>query len=135
MLIGDSTLDVRQRYAKEGLSINLKEAPDHIAIELEFMYFLIHKEVEAALVGDSDQAVDYISKQRDFLEVHLARWACDLTVLMAAKAETAFYRKLANVTRTFIEADVKNLSDIAPYALPAQRAGGKTVELPVRKER
>jgi len=134
MLIGDSTLDVRRRYAKEGLRINFKEAPNHIAIELEFMYFLIHKEVEAALVGDSAQAVDYIRKQRDFLEVHLVRWVCDLTALMAAKAETAFYRELANVTKTFIEADVQNLSDITPYDLPAQRANGKTEELLVRKE-
>ncbi|OGO23008.1 MAG: hypothetical protein A2144_12495 [Chloroflexi bacterium RBG_16_50_9] len=112
MLIGDSTLDVRQKYADEGLSINLKEAPDHIAIELEFMYFLIHKEVEAALMGNAAQAVDYIRKQRGFLEVHLARWVCDLTNRMAAKAETAFYRKLANLTKTFIEADTKNLSEM-----------------------
>ncbi|MFC1866443.1 molecular chaperone, partial [Chloroflexota bacterium] len=46
-IMGDSTMDVRNRYAEEGLDICLKEAPDHIAIEMEFMYFLIFKEIEA----------------------------------------------------------------------------------------
>ncbi|MEK7353835.1 MAG: molecular chaperone TorD family protein [Chloroflexota bacterium] len=118
-LFGDSTVDVSRRYAKEGLSINIKEVPDHIAVELEFMYFLIHKEVEAALKGNSSQAVDYIRKQRDFLEVHLSRWVDDFTARIASNAETVFYKKLAILTKTFVEGDVKKLAELIPCALSA----------------
>ena len=37
-LMGASTMEVRQLYRNEGLNPVIKEAPDHIAIELEFMY-------------------------------------------------------------------------------------------------
>lgn len=116
-MIGDSTIDVSRRYAKEGLSINIKEVPDHIAVELEFMYCLIHKEVEVASTGDSTQAVDYIRRQREFLEVHLARWVGDFTNMIVVNAEATFYKKLANLTKTFIEDDVKKLADIVPCVL------------------
>jgi len=115
-LVGDSTIDVSRRYAKEGLSVNIKEVPDHVAVELEFMYFLIHKEIEAALQGNSTQAVDYVRKQRDFLEVHLARWVYDFTDRIASNAQTAFYKKLAHLTKTFIEEDVRKLADLIPCA-------------------
>lgn len=118
-LLGDSTIDVSRRYAKEGLSVNIKEVPDHVAVELEFMYFLIHKEIEAALSGDSTQAVDYIRKQREFLEVHLSRWIYDFTGKIVSNAETPFYRKLANLTKAFIEDDVKKLVVLVPCALSA----------------
>lgn len=118
-LVGDSTVDVSRRYAKEGLNVSIREVPDHVAVELEFMYFLIHKEVEAALLGDSARAMDYVRKQRDFLEVHLARWVYDFADRMASNAETSFYKKLAGLTKKFISGDVKKLADLLPGVLSA----------------
>ncbi|MBW1770891.1 MAG: molecular chaperone TorD family protein [Deltaproteobacteria bacterium] len=48
-VMGDSTMDVCMRYAEVGLQLadHFKEVPDHIAAELEFIYFLILKEAEA----------------------------------------------------------------------------------------
>lgn len=109
MLIGDSTLDVRQRYAKEGLCVNLKEAPDHIAIELEFMYFLIHKEIEAIENTDFISATDYARKQEDFLETHLSKWITGFSRNVKTNAQTQFYNKLADLTETFIIADLNSL--------------------------
>ena len=45
-MMGDSTLDVKNRYREAGLDTakTFKDAPDHIAAELEFMYYLIYKE-------------------------------------------------------------------------------------------
>ena len=45
----NSTVDVRERYRQAGLDISakFKDAPDHVAAELEFMYFLIFKEIKA----------------------------------------------------------------------------------------
>ena len=105
-VMGNSTIDAKHRYAQEGLSINLKEAPDHIAIELEYMYFLVFKEIEAAKNQDPGAATCYQQKQRDFLEAHLGGWVSDFTSKIEAKAQTDFYKNLARITRSFINDDV-----------------------------
>ena len=109
-VMGDSTLDIKNRYSEEGLQVHLKEAPDHIAIELEFMYFLISKEVEAALNYDTVNTAAYLEKQEDFLETHLGIWVSDLASNIAANAETIFYRNLARLTDSFVKEDIKVLS-------------------------
>ena len=58
--MGDSTMDVRMRYgdARLELAADFKEAPDHIAAELEFMHFLIFKEIAVTLRYDMDRAIE-----------------------------------------------------------------------------
>ena len=46
-VMGDSTIGVLRSYQDAGVSVEAKEPPDHIAIELEFMYYLCTKEAEA----------------------------------------------------------------------------------------
>ncbi|UCE19328.1 MAG: molecular chaperone TorD family protein [Gemmatimonadota bacterium] len=110
-VMGDSTMDIWYTYAEEGLRVDLKEAPDHIAIELEFMCFLISKEIEAALNSDSINTTRYLRKQKDFLENHLAIWVLEFTDTVEANAETEFYKHLARLTRSFIKKDLKRLSE------------------------
>jgi TorA maturation chaperone TorD len=110
MVMGNSTLNVRNKYADEGLSVDIKEAPDHMAIELEFMYYLISKEVQAALSSDFVDAACYLEKQRGFLETHLGMWISDFSNNIATNAETTFYRNLACQTKSFLKADLKSLS-------------------------
>ncbi len=110
-VMGNSTVDVKKRYTEEGLDIGLKEAPDHVAIELEFMYFLIHKEIEAFNNNDFDGIVRYQGKQRAFLETHLGEWISDFADKAEANAQAEFYRILAQVTRAFVKKDLKSLSD------------------------
>jgi TorA maturation chaperone TorD len=109
-VMGDSTLDVKNKYAEEGLQVHLKEAPDHIAIELEFMYFLISKEVEVTLNSDAESTAAYLDKQKDFLGTHLSVWVSDLASNITANAETVFYRNLARLTDSFVKEDLKVLS-------------------------
>ncbi len=65
-IMGNSTLDAHDRYREVGLDISgdLKEVPDHIAIELEFMYYLVLKEIEAIGNSDFESALDYLNKQK-----------------------------------------------------------------------
>ncbi len=109
-VMGNSTLDVRSKYADEGLRIDIKEAPDHISIELEFMHYLISREIEAALDSDSIDAARYLRKQKDFLEAHLGIWVSEFSNSVASNAETAFYRYLAGQTKAFVEEDLRSLS-------------------------
>ena len=111
VLMGDSTMDVKNRYENEGLFMDIKEAPDHIAIELEFMYFLILKEIEAKKTPDQEKADYYLEKQLSFLETHIARWIPEFSGNVIANAQTEFYKNLAHTTKAFIEEDMKSLVD------------------------
>jgi len=108
-VMGNSTIDVKKRYAEEGLDIGLKEAPDHIAIELEFMYFLIFQEITAFNNQDYNEVNRYQGKQKAFLETHLGVWVSDFTDKVAENAETVFYKNLARLTKSFVTEDLKYL--------------------------
>lgn len=103
-VMGESTIDVFQRYREAGLEIteDFKEPPDHMAVELEFMYYLIFKHLET---GDED----YFKRQQAFLSSHLGKWADSFTGLVRQHAQTDFYRYLASLTQKFVRSDLERL--------------------------
>ena len=105
-VMGESTVDALYQYKREGIEVRLKEAPDHIAIELEFMFFLISKELEAIRDSNLADADAYQKKQKAFLELHLGRWISRFAEKVEANAETEFYKNLANLTKSFVEEDL-----------------------------
>jgi TorA maturation chaperone TorD len=107
-VMGSSTLDAIRCYKEEGLDVCLKEAPDHIAIELEYMYFLIFKELEATKNNDFESVSQYQEKQRTFLNNHLGAWIPDFTDKIEANAQTEFYKIIARITKNLIEKDTNN---------------------------
>lgn len=75
--------DVAALYAGNGLEVDdlLHERPDHIAIELEFLYFLLRQGKPDAIVRE-----------------HLRRWVPPFARAVQAGAQTRFYRELAALT-------------------------------------
>jgi TorA maturation chaperone TorD len=102
-VMGNSTIDARKRYTAEGLDIDLKEMPDHIAIELEFMYYLVFKQIQADENSESGEADSYLAKQKSFLTMHLGAWVSEFTDRIEAQAKTGFYRDLGRITRRFMD--------------------------------
>ena len=104
-LIGDSTQDLRNRYREAGLDTakTFKDAPDHISVELEFMYYLIFKEIEAFADADIETAIGFIRRQKSFLKDHLMAWVPEFAKNIIEYAEYPFYPNLARATRTFLE--------------------------------
>ncbi len=105
-IMGGSTIDVRNWYEKEGLDIVIKDAPDHIAMELEFMYYLIAKQTQATNEGNLQDIQLYQQKQKSFLCSHLARWLPGFTENVQKNAQTEFYRELARLTEIFVQKDL-----------------------------
>ncbi len=108
-LMGDSTVQVKNLYAEEGLDFVLREAPDHVSVELEFMYFLITKTIEVVDQPDYDQKRCYQQKQRSFLAGHVGQWVPAFAAKVEDAAKTDFYKILGNVTRRFVEEDLTEL--------------------------
>jgi len=109
LVMGDSTLDAQKRYRNAGLDIakDFKEAPDHIAVELEFMHFLIFKEIEAATHSNIEAFANCLKKQQSFLEDHLGDWQSEFTDTVIANSDTEFYKALAKSTKIFIGQDLQ----------------------------
>ena len=116
-IMGDSTIDVRKRYLDSGLAIseNFKDAPDHIAAELEFMYFLVSNEINAISSEQLDEGSECLYRQKLFLTDHLGAWIGDFTRNTEVSTDCDFYRNLARATRAFIAEDLSYLSGLNVY--------------------
>jgi TorA maturation chaperone TorD len=108
-VMGESTVDARNWYENEGLNIVIKDAPDHIAMELEFMYYLIARQTQAAKEENHQDILLYQQKQKSFLSVHLAKWLPEFAENVQKNAQTEFYKKLAELTRIFVQKDFHTL--------------------------
>lgn len=104
-VMGDSTMEVIRTYQKHGLSIvdEFKELPDHMCAELEFMYYLIHKEVEALRNTDTKRALKWIEPQEAFFNTFLSPWVPAFCARIQEGTDNEFYRALAECVLTFVE--------------------------------
>lgn len=107
-LMGDSTAALLDLYREAEFEMDdeFKELPDHIAVELEFLYQLIFRENEARLSGDSARLAATLRVRQRFLTQHLGAWANQFTSAVRAGAQCGFYRTLAGLTADFIRREV-----------------------------
>ncbi len=94
-IMGDTTMGVLKSYQEAGLSVDEKEPPDHIAIELEFMSFLSTREAEARAQGDAGGAEKFFAKQKDFYHNYL-RWVPNFCEAIKKGTKSPFYQSLAD---------------------------------------
>ncbi len=131
--MGVSSLEAKELYRQEGLDIVLKEAPDHICVELEYMCLLALRETEAQDKSDLNLAASFRDKQAAFLHVHLGRWVGDFTDNIALHAQTDFYKTLGRATRDFVERDMARVPlDGGAYspASPLDDAASEKPDMP-----
>lgn len=101
VVMGDSTANAQAYYESADFEIaeDFREVPDHVAVELEFLYLLSFRQrhrSEGAIQANWD------ALEQQFLDEHLGRWIGPFTEKIAAHAETDFYRLLGELTQTFI---------------------------------
>lgn len=120
-IMGESSIDARNWYRDAGLqcSNDFKEAPDHIVTELEFMCYLIYKEIEALEKSNFKEALQHLSTQNAFLRDHLRAWISQFAKRVENNAQTGFYRNLSMITRYFVQSDYINISDASIATIEA----------------
>lgn len=103
-IMGESTMAVMKLYEEGGfdMSAAFREAPDHIAAELEFLYLLIYRENEAQCNGDPEALREKAALRQRFLDEHLGRWVGPFTEAVRAGAQSSYYRGLAGLTAGFV---------------------------------
>lgn len=95
---------VVELYREGGFDIDddFMELPDHVAVELEFLYLLTFNKNQAARNGEQDEAATIERLRQRLLSQHLGVWIAPFSAAVAANAQTAFYRELAAFTLRFI---------------------------------
>lgn len=113
-IMGDSTVDALEKYHAAGMvpSDDFKDTPDHISMELEFMYFLIYKETEGLVSETATVILEYLNKQKEFVDLHIGHWVEPFAQNIKNHAQTDFYKNLAAGVDIFIKEDVEYLNEI-----------------------
>lgn len=104
--------DLNGFYRAFGFSIGgpVRERPDHLAVELEFMYVLALKEAFAAEQAMMEQVEICRQAQRKFLQEHLSRWLDWFAQSLALNAGgEGVYPALARFAAAFVKADAARM--------------------------
>jgi len=106
-VMGDSTVEVIRSYEEAGLSRNndCTDLPDHVAVELEFMSYLLYREVEALEKSDFVTALEMVKKQERFLDKCLGRWIVAFCKKIKESTDNGFYSALADCASSFVGND------------------------------
>lgn len=107
----ESTVALEGLYSEAGFEIDeeLGELPDHVAVELEFLYLLTFKCNEARRSGEEVAIAGWDHLHDLFLRGRLGAWIAPFTQAVRAGAGTAFYRELADLTQRFVRIEVGRL--------------------------
>lgn len=110
-VMGESTGKVTAFYESCGLHLadDFHEMPDHIAVELEFLSFLAHKERESVAAGDRGEANRFAGFQRSFLGAFLSRWYGEFCDNIRKGTENRFYQALADCLEGVVRRDMEIL--------------------------
>lgn len=91
-------------FADGGFEVDpeFRDLPDHLAVELEFLYTLFFR-TAAAIRDDNQPAIQELGDLRQrLIDLHLGRWIADFYAAVNAGAQCRFYRELADLTAQFI---------------------------------
>lgn len=103
-LMQDSAMALLKLYEQGGFEIDpeFRELPDHVAVELEFLYLLTYQLNQAQASGDA-MALQALQVLRTaFLIGHLGRWLGPFMLAVHDHAQSDFYRELAEFTELFV---------------------------------
>lgn len=107
-VMGAAAAEVRRSYEEAGLALNpdLRELPDHIALELGFLGLLARDEAALRRAGRTAELGACLQRQECFLADHLTRWIAPFSERVTAAARSRFFGALVVVASAYVTADL-----------------------------
>ncbi|GBD10655.1 Chaperone protein TorD [bacterium HR23] len=101
--LGELLGRLQEVYREAGLTLSEAGYPaDHIAVELEFMAFLCGKEGQAWQGQDLGAGLAVLSRERTFLDEHLAVWLPPYARALAQQGASAWYGGVGEATAAWV---------------------------------
>lgn len=120
---GEYSAVVKQLYSYEGIDVaKLDDLPDHIALELDFMRFLINNEAESWKKRDKKIIKHYLEVENAFLENHILIWFPKLAATIQKNAIASFYKEISNATEQFIQQDLQEIKLLTNELISSSKA-------------
>ncbi len=83
-----------------------RELPDHVTIELEFLFYLCRREEQAWERGESDEALRLRRTLDAFLREHAGRFLTEFAAAVRAASSAGLYGALAELLATHVVAEL-----------------------------
>lgn len=113
-MFGEPVFQIRKKLADFGLQFadENKEPEDHIAIELEFMCYLIRYTVAAIEKADEDHYEKGLYTQYWLHKEHLNHWIHLFTNDILSSKTSSFYKGVAKLLQSFVEEDFEYIKSL-----------------------
>lgn len=102
-LMGKAATEMKERFETKELSVadTIQEPPDHISIELEYLYFLLNE-------GWRDRDNGLIVEASNFVTQKMLSWVSKFESSLSAEKECSFY----HLTTTILIGILKSIGDL-----------------------
>jgi TorA maturation chaperone TorD len=112
MLCGNQTVTVKRVMEAAGLELGAEyhDLPDHVSIELEYMFELTSWEADAWAKSDECAAQRIVLLEKEFLHDHILKWIPSFCEQVTERASHSFYHEMAALTSRFLELEVEHIS-------------------------
>jgi DMSO reductase family type II enzyme chaperone len=101
--------DVLRFYQHFGLGLSkgeLREPPDSLPVELEFLHYLTYLEANAQKESGADHNSAALQRaQRDFIDRHIGAWVRPFMLKLKGVPDNGFYAGLADLMACFLESE------------------------------
>ncbi len=96
VIMGDSTLSVIDSYNKAGLNVIEKfhDLPDHVAVELEFLYYLTEN--------------GFTTEHDSFMKYHFSKWVPKFCEDVKKNDRIGFYEHAASILKNYFNVENMN---------------------------
>jgi TorA maturation chaperone TorD len=104
-LMTEETLEVRRRYLQAGLALkDLHQIPDdHIAMEIEFLYYLTRQAIQGLEDGREGEASKFLAMRNEFIIEHAALWVPLFVERIVESTDEGFFKGAAMLLQDFID--------------------------------
>lgn len=103
-LNSETTQWVLDYYQTGGFKFNdgLQDMPDHITVELEFLYLLKYYQFNYLNKGENDKALEMEKKSKDFINKHFGIWIPKFCKKVIESGENQYYINLCFWLKGFV---------------------------------
>lgn len=113
-MFGEPVFQIRRQLDNFGLEFvnKHKEPEDHIALELEFMSYLIEYTADALQLGNEEQYLKGIYTQYWLHKEHFYHWIKRFTNDIQSSETSHLYKGVAKLLQSFVEEDFEYIKSI-----------------------